>query len=89
MEESGTSITQNGNINQSSDINNENPQVQVGNISQICGVMLKNLYCYIGKFHYFYNLNLIILVCVTVINSLLLSKLADVIPKEQEQEIKK
>lgn len=45
-------------------------------ISQITGVLLKNFYCLTGKFHYFYNLNLIILLLVTLLNNLLLSKIS-------------
>lgn len=45
-------------------------------MDQIVGVIIKNFYCYIGKFHYFYNMNIIILIFVTLLNNLLLSKIA-------------
>lgn len=56
-------------------------QGRVSNVGQIYGTILKNIYCYIGKFHWFYNMNLIVLAFVLALNNLLISKLMDVLPE--------
>lgn len=41
------------------------------------------MYCFIGKFHWFYNMNIIVLAFVLALNNLLISKLVSVMPDEQ------
>lgn len=63
------------------------PAQRSSNFNQVVGVLMKNLYCFVYKFHWFYNMNIIILVFVKLVNSLIVNKIMEADPTLPKPEI--